>query len=107
MYANDGVDGLPGTLLSSVDVLEGTYTLDSWVVTQLPTPIVAPENGFFVAWEQNASEGMAIGTVTTEPLSRQSYEKLGGQWANYRANETTEFMIRVNMIDLIFANGFE
>jgi hypothetical protein len=107
IYANDGVDGLPGTLLTSVDVLEGTYTLDSWVLTQLPAPIVAPENGFFVSWEQSANEGMALGTVTTAPVSRQSYELLSGQWATYRANESTEFMVRVNMIDLIFANDFE
>lgn len=107
IYANDALDELPGTLLTSIVVPEGSYTFDTWTLSQLPTPVVAPDNGFFISWEQNNNEGMAIGTIEAEPISRQSYELLGGQWANYRDNNSTELMIRVNMIDLIFTNDFE
>ncbi|MEZ5473027.1 MAG: hypothetical protein R3E90_14750 [Marinicella sp.] len=107
IYDNEGGNGLPGTLLAAVDVPEGSYTIDNWVLTQLPTPIVAPSNGFYVAWETVNNAGVAMGTVNTPPISRQSYELLAGQWSSYRNNNTLEFMIRVNMIDLIFKNGFE
>ncbi|MCB1583597.1 MAG: hypothetical protein KDI92_11075 [Xanthomonadales bacterium] len=107
IYDNEGGNGLPGTLLAAVDVPEGSYTIDNWVLTQLPTPIVAPSNGFYVAWETVNNAGVAMGTVNTPPISRQSYELLAGQWSTYRNNNTLEFMIRVNMIDLIFKNGFE
>ncbi len=106
IYANDNGDGLPGTLLDSVVVPEGSYSFDTWVETTLPTSFAAPSNGFFVSWEQINAEGVVLGTETNAPISRQSYELLGGQWAAYRNNQTTELMIRVNMIDLIFADGF-
>lgn len=107
LYDNDNGDGLPGTLLSSVLVTGGSYTLDSWVTVELPTPIVAPSNGFYVSWQQDNADGMAIGSMDTSPISRQSYEFLGSQWSVFRSNETLDPMFRVNMIDLIFANGFE
>lgn len=107
IYDNDGNNGLPGTLLAAVDVPEGSYTIDNWVLTELPVPIMAPSNGFYVGWQTDNNSGVAMGTVDTSPLSRQSYELLSGQWATYRNNSTLEFMIRVNMIDLIFENGFE
>ena len=105
IYAND--NGAPGTLLGSELVPEGSYTFDTWVMTTLSTPIPAPVDGFFVSWEQNNASGVAIGRDQNGPKSRHTYEFLGGQWAEYRDNEGSDIMIRANLVDLIYANGYE
>jgi hypothetical protein len=39
--------------------------------------------------------GIALGAEQYGPISRRSYEILGGAWAPYRNRETTEFLMRV------------
>jgi len=114
VYANDGVNGLPGSLLASELVEEGTYSTFSWVDTVLSQPIVAPTNGFFVAWENAnvSSSGVGLGIETLQPLSRLSYTfSTTGTWSVSRTNLTEDFSIDAelteNVFDVIFINGFE
>lgn len=107
IYAADGVDGSAGTLLASELVAEGSYTPNTFVETQLSTAIDAPPDGFYVAWQQDGANNVAIGESLAAPISRRSYELLGGQWATFRENTLSDPMISAEMIDLIFANGFE
>ncbi|MGJ8662487.1 MAG: hypothetical protein ACSHWU_02505 [Marinicella sp.] len=107
VYAADGVDGSPGTLLGSELVAEGSYTPSTFVETQLSMPIEVSSNGFYVAWETDGATDVAIGESLTAPISRRSYELLGGQWATFRENTLSDPMISAEMIDLIFADGFE
>ncbi len=114
VYANDGVNGLPGSLLASELVEEGTYPTFSWVNTVLSQPIVAPTNGFFVAWENaNASSsGVGLGIETLLPISRRSYSfSTSGIWSVSRTNLTEDYSIEAelteNIFDMIFVNGFE
>lgn len=107
VYANDNGDGLPGTLIDSVLVPTGSVALNDWVTVQFSSPVAVPPEGFFVSWEQNNADGIGIGNTTTAPISRSSYELLGGQWSVSRTNNNTDFMFRVNMIDLIFEDGLE
>ena len=58
-------------------------------------------------WQQDGATNVAIGESLATPISRRSYELLGGQWATFRENTLSDPMISAEMIDLIFANGFE
>lgn len=107
VYAADGVDGLPGTLLASELVADGSYTPNTFVETQLSEAIEMPPSGVYVAWQQDGAENVGIGNSLTAPISRRSYEFLSGQWSTSRQNTAADPMISVEMIDLIFADGFE
>ncbi len=107
IFANDNGDGLPGTLLDSVVVPEGSYTFDTWVETVMNSLIEAPTEGFFVTWEQINAEGVSLGRDDNRPFSFNSIEQLGGQWATYRRNDASDLMIRANLVDVIFADGFD
>ncbi len=109
IFANDGGDGLPGTLLATEAVAAGSYASGTYVRTELSNDVVVPESGFFVAWEQVNAPDVALGRVTNsmQAVSRRSYEQLAGTYAVYRANQRSELMIRAEVIDLIFANGFD
>lgn len=114
VYANDGINGLPGSLLATELVEEGTYTMYSWVKTDLSQPIMAPVNGFFVAWEKEntSSSGVGLGKETLLPISRQSYGfSSSGTWSISRYNLTEDDAIEVELtdelLDILFSNGFE
>ena len=91
---DDGVNGAPGTVLSTQIVPNGSFTLNSWVMTTLPTALNITSGGFYIAWIHQANT-VSIGTETTAPISRNSWEFLGG-WADYRDNTTQEFMLRAH-----------
>jgi len=91
---DDGVNGDPGTVLSTQIVPNGSFTLNSWVMTTLPTALNITSGGFYIAWIHQANT-VSIGTETTVPISRNSWEFLGG-WAEYRDNTTQEFMLRAH-----------
>ncbi len=107
IYANKDVDGLPGTLLASEFVPEGSVMLDTWVNVQFDKPVQAPKEGFFVTWQQNEASGVGVGYINSTPFSRQNFEQQGGEWEVWRRNEARDLMIRANLIDLIFTDGFE
>ncbi len=109
IFANDGGDGLPGTLLATEAVAAGSYTTGTYVRTALSDDVAVPEAGFFVAWEQINAPDAGLGRVgnSVQAVSRRSYEQLAGTYAVSRDNEDTELLVRVEVIDLIFANGFD
>ncbi len=93
ILADDGANGAPGTLLAADTMIAGSYILDSWVVTPLATPIVINSDGFYIAWEHISDNTVALGTETSGPISRQSWEYVGGGWAPYRAGDNTELLM--------------
>lgn len=93
VYDDDGAFDAPGTLLSSDTVLAGTYALDSWVMTPLAVPQVINSGGVYIAWEHISDLTIALGTETAGPISRQSWEFVGGSWGEYRMNDNTELMM--------------
>jgi len=116
IYANDGGDGLPGSLLATEIVVDATDYTYAWVNTELSEPIMAPANGFFVAWEKVDPLGSptSVGIVSTNnlPLSRLTYEYTpDGSWRVAGSNHTHDLALEVeltnDLLDTIFANGFE
>jgi len=89
---DDGPNNSPGTILSSQVVSNGTFALDSWVVSVLPSPITITSGGFYIGWDSPTANSIALGTETIGPISRNSLEYIG-TWEEYRENNSTELLI--------------
>lgn len=92
IYADDGTNNLPGTLLHQEDFLSGSVPLNAWVVSVPGTPVTISSGGFYVVWLQINAANTSLGTILTPPFSRRSVESVSG-WAVYRDNETQDFML--------------
>lgn len=87
--------GLPGALLDSIYVGPSQAIEDNWNRLVLSSPQVISSGGFYVAWLQE-SAGVALGTEAFGPISRRTYEILGGQWAPYRSITTVDYLVSVH-----------
>lgn len=67
---------------------------DFWNRIALDTSVVVNSGAVFVAWLQGGT-GVALGTEALSPISRRSYEILGGAWSPYRDNTVNEYLIQV------------
>ena len=92
LYADDGVNNLPGTLLHTETFLSGSVTMNAWVTSILTTPDTIFSGGFYVVWIQPNTATTNLGTILTPPFSRRNVELVSG-WEVYRDNETQEFML--------------
>ena len=93
IYADDGPNNEPGTVLHSVTLPAASVVFNAWIVSGLATPLIINSGGFYLAWIQQGTLN-SIGTVSTGPLSRQNYESIGN-WAEYRFNTVDDFMLEV------------
>ncbi len=92
ILAPDGTDGLPGTVLETVNVIADSYTADAWVNVPLGSPVQVTSGGVYIAFIHGA-DGVFLGTETAGPISRQTYEFVGGTWAVYRENTAVDVLI--------------
>lgn len=92
--ADDGIDGTPGTILATEQMAAGSYVIDDWVNTPLTTPLDITSGGIHVIW--TSVDSVNLGTEMAGPISRRTYENVGGNWANYRDNTTQDFLINAN-----------
>lgn len=96
IYDDNGPGGSAGTLLF-VDTIPSTSIISgAWNTVNLPSSVTITSGGYYVAWFMGGPN-IFIGTETNGPISRRSYEVLGGAWASYRDNTLQEFMIKVNI----------
>lgn len=86
----------PSAVLGTVTVNAGDVLEDGWNAVAVSPAVTVTSGGFAVAWLQQGT-GIALGTEQYGPISRRTYEILGGSWAPYRSRETTEFLIQVKM----------
>ncbi len=108
VLAPDGIDGLPGTVLESVTVPANSYTINSWVNVPLNTPVELTSGGVYISFLHGA-DGVYLGSETTGPISRQTYEFVGGTWAAYRENTTVDVLIngRFDIVSTIGVNDLD
>lgn len=89
--------GSPGSMITSVTVDVNDAVEDDWNVVTFSSPVtITGTEPFYIAWMMNGVD-IAIGTEAFGPISRRSYEILGGGWAVYRENTSNEFLIRANL----------
>jgi len=112
VYANNGPGGTRGALLDSVNVAPATFTVGSFVTTNLTSPIRIDSGGFYVEWFMGG-DGVALGQNQVAPFSNRGYEVLGTTMSEYRSSEIEDLMIRaviakvgVGVNENKAANGF-
>lgn len=104
LYDDDPLFGqVPGAPLfldtvekADVDVFDATLGfLGAWNTVTLPQPIEITEGGFYVAW-YHLNDSTALADETSGPISRRTFEILGGTWASHRSNTVQDSWIRVH-----------
>lgn len=96
IYDDNGPNGSPGTLLWTTTVPAANVLSGAWNTVTVTTPVTITSGGYYVAWLMGAPN-IFIGTETSGPISRRSYEILSGAWSLYRDNSLQDFLIRVNI----------
>ena len=86
----------PNNLLHTANVAAANVVEDAWNAVAISPGVTISSDGFAVAWFQ-AGTGLRLGAEEFGPISRRTYEILGGAWASYRNNETTELLMSVQM----------
>ncbi len=84
----------PNNILGSTTVAAAAVVEDGWNTVGINPMVSIASGGFAVAWMQQGS-GIALGAEEFGPISRRSFEILGGAWSPYRNNENIEFLMRV------------
>ena len=95
IFADDGPNGSPGTLIDSVFV-DSTFIMPGWNNVPLSAPHTINSGGVYVLWYMHGNN-ISLARENAPPISRQSYEVLGGFWATYREYQTEDFFISIDI----------
>jgi hypothetical protein len=95
VFADDGPDGSPGTLLDEVLIPAAQATPGDKVIP-LNSPITITSGGVYVQWYMQG-EGVSIARDALAPFSLRTYEVLDGVWAEYRDRENTDFFLGLRL----------
>ncbi|HQV52384.1 MAG: T9SS type A sorting domain-containing protein [Flavobacteriales bacterium] len=95
VFADDGPDNTPGTLLDSV-YMSGANAAAGNHVVPLSSPLTIADGGVYVQWYMEG-EGVNIAQDISPPFSLQTYEVLGGTWAEFRDRENIDFFIGLRL----------
>ncbi len=104
VYDDDGVLGLPFTLLDSEYVAQPNIIVNGWNEVVLPAPIIINSGGFYLGWDEVGST-ISLGCTTNDPISNRSYEEFENVWGIYRNRETQDPMIAATVEKASFPTG--
>lgn len=102
LYDDDGLDGQPGTLLSSTELVAPTQT--TYTVNLADSNIVVTEGGVYVAWLMTGVGSSGLGIDGNSIGSRQTWEYTG-VWAEFRNFATDDAMLRISLDDNVVDIG--
>ncbi|MEO5645197.1 MAG: T9SS type A sorting domain-containing protein [Bacteroidia bacterium] len=92
IYADDGPQGSPGTLLDSVLVDGSSVVTYQLLVVPVAGNVVIQSGGIYVNWEM-ANLSVSIAEDFTPPFSRQTYETFQNIWSTFRDYQNADFFI--------------
>ena len=95
LYDASGPGGSPGNLLASADTVPGPSSAGWIALDQTSRNIVVTSGAFYVAWHQLGATPPAVGTDSTPPHARNTWE-FTGVWAPWRESNR-DAMIRVKV----------
>jgi len=96
VYDDNGPQGAAGTLLDSVTVAAADVVIGDMTIP-LSAPLTITEGGVYVLWYMNGAD-ISIAQDIVAPFSLNTYEVLGGTWAEYRDRENVDFHIGLNLV---------
>ncbi|HYV94288.1 MAG TPA: T9SS type A sorting domain-containing protein [Chitinophagales bacterium] len=105
VFDDDGVLGLPFTLLDSIHVSSANITLGGWTDIDLPAPIIITDGGFYAAWDE-IGDTISLGMAFTEPISNRTFEEFQNVWGIFRYRSFYNLMIAVT-IEKAYPTGTE
>lgn len=88
------VDSFGGNVLYTDSFPPSAINEDGWNYVALSAPVVINSGKFICQWLQGGT-GIAIGTEAFGPISRRTYEILGGTASPYRQNTVEDMLIAV------------
>ncbi|MFI5134870.1 MAG: T9SS type A sorting domain-containing protein [Chitinophagales bacterium] len=104
IYDDDGVQGLPHTVLDSIYVTASDITLNGWTDIDIPDPLIINSGGFYVSWdEQSTAITLACGNII--PISNRSYELFRDIWGIFRYREIYDPMIAATAVHYSYPTG--
>ena len=91
LFDDDGINGGPGTEITSESIPPGGYIAGAWNQYDLETPVTITEGSIYVGWYMEGNT-VALLVENEGPLANRSYEILSNSWAKYRTN--ADLMLR-------------
>jgi len=104
IYDDDGIQGLPFTVLDSIYVPGSQMTYNGWTDVALTDPIILNSGAFYVSWDEH-STGVQLACGNTIPISNRSYEIFQDIWGIFRYRETYEPMIAATVENYSYPTG--
>jgi len=95
IYADDGPNGGPGTLLDSTYADPATTPAGFLSLVPLTTPVTRSSGGFYVLWEMPSGSNISLARDLTLPISCRTMEVIQGAWAGYRSRLTEDVVLGV------------
>jgi hypothetical protein len=95
VYADNGANGAPGTLLDSVYVPAAQGAAGDHVYP-LTAPITITQGGVYVQWYM-LGPNVNIAVDIVPPFSLQTYEVIDGTWAEYRSRTEQDFHLGLRL----------
>lgn len=106
IYDDDGINGGHGTLLDSVYVAPTSITTGVYTTVLTSTSnITIDSGGVYVLWLMDGPD-INLARDLTLPISRQTYEVVGGGWSGYRDLQTEDFLIGLNITQPLVVADF-
>lgn len=97
IYADDGPQNSPGTLLDSVLVDGSNIITYQLLVVPVAGNVVIQSGGIYVNWEM-ANLGVSIAEDFTPPFSRQTFETFQNIWSTFRDYQNADFFIGADYV---------
>lgn len=104
VFDDDGVSGLPYTLLDSVYM--GSPLSGVWNTITLTDPVIIEDGGFYVSWDMK-STSVSLACLLTLPLSNRCFEIFDNIWGIFRFRETEDPMIAVSIEKYSIPTGIQ
>lgn len=108
VFDDDGPDGMPGTLLDSIQVPMASVTTGDQVLA-LSAPLTITSGGVYVQWYM-LGPSINIAVDANPPFSLRTYEVIDGIWAEYRDRTVQDFFLGLRLAQVpvfdIGCNGF-
>ena len=101
IFDDDGPNGSAGTLIDSVFV-DSNLIMPGWNNIPLSSPYTINDGGVYVLWYMDGTN-ISLERENNPPISRQSYEVLGGFCATYSEYQTEDFFISIDIEKIIFS----
>lgn len=105
IFDDDGVSGLPYSLLDSIYVPSTNIVIGGWTDIVLPDPVTITSGGFYLSWDMHG-ESIALGMTLAPPFSNRSFEVFNNGWGIFRFRETEDPMINATVFQG-FPTGIE